>query len=141
MYFLEGKVQISSKRLPKWETRVRISVYLGRSPIYAGNVTLVLNLLSGHISPQFYIVFDDNFLLILALQSNTVPKNWVDLISKSIESISEEEINSSKIYILKVIYAIAVFFILFLSLYFASNETSEEIILFDNLIKSFYNFS
>ena len=64
---LESKVQNSPKGLPKWEPRSRIVMCLGRSPDHAGNVALVLNPSLGHVSPQFHVVFDDNFSLIPAL--------------------------------------------------------------------------
>eukprot|EP00957_Ditylum_brightwellii_P106197 8101708-Ditylum_brightwellii.AAC.1 len=34
--------------LPKWNPRVRAGVYLGHSPVHAGNVALVFNLQTGH---------------------------------------------------------------------------------------------
>ena len=70
--FLESKVQTSSKGLPKWEPRARIGVCLGRSHVHAGNVVLVLNPSSGHVLPQFHVVFDDGFALIPALRLNTI---------------------------------------------------------------------
>ena len=51
MYALESKVQISLKGLPKWEPRARIGVYLSRSPVHVGNIAMILNLSSGHVSP------------------------------------------------------------------------------------------
>ena len=76
---------------------MRISVYLGRSLAYVGNIALVLNLLSSHVLLQFYVMFDDNFTLISTLRTNTVLKNWADLVSKSAESMCDNSIDSSKI--------------------------------------------
>jgi len=45
----------------KWEPRSHIGIYLGNSPCHAGSVALVLNLCTGHVSPQFHVVFDDEF--------------------------------------------------------------------------------
>ena len=45
----------------KWEQRARIGIYLGHSPFHAGSVALVLNPRTGLVSPQFHVVFDDNF--------------------------------------------------------------------------------
>ena len=61
VYVLECALQTSSKGLPKWEPRSRLGIYLGHSPLHAGSVALVLNPSSGHVSPQYHIVFDDNF--------------------------------------------------------------------------------
>ena len=44
-----------------WNERIRVGAYLGRSKNNASNVVLVLNLQTGHISPQFHAAFDDHF--------------------------------------------------------------------------------
>ena len=71
---------------------------LGRSHVHSGNVELVINLLSGHVSPQLHVVFDDGFTLILVLRSNTFPANWADLIAASNESVSFPDVDSSKLW-------------------------------------------
>jgi hypothetical protein len=45
----------------KWEERARISLHLGTSPMHSRNISLVLNLRTGLVSPQFHIKFDDLF--------------------------------------------------------------------------------
>ena len=47
--------------LTKWEPLSRSVVYLGHSPFHAGAVALVLNPATGHVSPQFHVVFYDEF--------------------------------------------------------------------------------
>ena len=79
-------------------TKHKIRVYVGRSPAHQGNVALVLNPSSGHVSPQCHAIFDDDFTLTPALSSNTVPTNWVDLLTKSEESATDLDIDSSKIW-------------------------------------------
>ena len=55
-------------------------MYLGRSPVHASNVALVLNLNTGHVSPQYHLVFDDEFSTVKYLTSNNIPlPNWADL--------------------------------------------------------------
>ena len=98
VHVLESKVQISSKGLPKWKTRARIGVYLGRSSVYIGNVAMVLNLSSSYVSLQYHIVFDDDFSLILSLRTNMVPSNQADLVARSTESITSDNIEPSKLY-------------------------------------------
>ena len=49
--------------IPKWEERVRVDAYVEISPIHAGNVSLILNLSTGPVSPQFHVVFNETFLL------------------------------------------------------------------------------
>ena len=48
-------------RTPKWEPRSRTGVYLGHFPAHAGNVSLVLNIITGHASLQYHILFDNEF--------------------------------------------------------------------------------
>ena len=79
VYVLESKVQSLAKCLLKWEPKVRVGIYLGRSSAHAGNVSLVLNLSTGHVSPQFHVVFDDDFTLVPAMRSKTVPANYEEL--------------------------------------------------------------
>ncbi len=42
----------SSKLLPRWSPRARLGLNLGPSPYHARNVYLVLNLMTGCVSPQ-----------------------------------------------------------------------------------------
>ena len=68
---------------PKWEPRARLGIYLGHSPSHAGSVALVMNPKTGLVSPQFHLVFDDNFETVAHLRSGTVPENWADLVTNS----------------------------------------------------------
>ena len=60
VYVLRDALQ-SGNSLPKWDEQSRVGVYLGHSSQHAQNVSLILNPRTGHISPQFHCVFDDNF--------------------------------------------------------------------------------
>ena len=80
VHVLESKVQTSAKGLPKWESRARIGVYLGRSPAHAGNVALVLNPSTGHVSQQYHVIFDNAFALTPALRMKTVPANCREVV-------------------------------------------------------------
>ena len=59
-YVLDNALQ-SGQGAPKWKERSRLGVYLGPSPNHARSIALVLNLRTGHVSPQFHIKFDDFF--------------------------------------------------------------------------------
>ena len=59
-YVLETPLQ-SGIGKPKWSERSRVGAYLGHSSNHSQSVALVLNLKTGHVSPQFHIVFDDDF--------------------------------------------------------------------------------
>ena len=78
------------KSIPKWIPCSRQAVYLGISPQHAGSVALVLNLKTGYISPQFHIVFDDDFTTTSARITNKLPDNWNELFKNNRELPSEE---------------------------------------------------
>ena len=65
--------------IPKWNPRARRGIYLGMSPEHASNVALIYNLDTGYVSPQYHVVYDDEF----ASVSSTLPSNiqavWEDL--------------------------------------------------------------
>ena len=74
VYVLDARLQ-GNGMIPKWDPRARVGVYLGHSPSHAGNVALVLNLQTGHMSPQYHLVFDDGFSTVDALRTDTEPDN------------------------------------------------------------------
>ena len=51
----------SGNSLPRWLPRARLGLNLGPSPTHARNVYLVLNLMTGCVSPQYNCWFDDFF--------------------------------------------------------------------------------
>ena len=71
-YVLESQLQ---SRLPfhKWKNRARVGVYIGRSPVHARNVALILNRDTGLVSPQFHVRFDKAFETV---QQDDIHCNW-----------------------------------------------------------------
>ena len=59
-YVLDPKLQ-DGKKLPKWTPRSRIGVYLGVSPTHSSTVGRILHPSTGHISPQYHVVYDELF--------------------------------------------------------------------------------
>ena len=62
VYALHNDLQsgnVSSRS--KWDVRARIGINLGLSPRHARSVTLVLNIETGLVSPQFHIKHDEFF--------------------------------------------------------------------------------
>ena len=47
--------------LPRWSPRARLGLNLGQSPSHARNVSLVLSLTTGLVSPQYHCTYDDFF--------------------------------------------------------------------------------
>jgi hypothetical protein len=52
----------SGNQLPRWSPPARLGLNLGRSPMHARNVYLVLNLITGCVSPQYHCCCDDFFV-------------------------------------------------------------------------------
>ena len=75
VFVLDKKNQSSSIGTPKWESRSRAGIYLGYSKDHTGNVAMVLNLRTRHISPQFHLIFDDTFSTVPYLDSSVTLPN------------------------------------------------------------------
>ena len=59
-YVLHPKLQ-DGKKLPKWDPHTRQGQYLGKLISYSSSVSLIRNLRTGYISPQFHVVYDNLF--------------------------------------------------------------------------------
>jgi hypothetical protein len=74
VYVLDSRLQ-EGQSIPKWDEKARIGIYLGMSPRHSRKVALVLNLQTGHVSPQFHVVFDDLFETLRPSAGNMAPKS------------------------------------------------------------------
>jgi hypothetical protein len=63
---------------------VRMGIYVGRLPSHASNVGLIMNLRTGHVLPQFHVVYDDDFITVPYLHTATVPPRWAELVRASL---------------------------------------------------------
>jgi hypothetical protein len=61
-----------------------MGIYVGRLPSHASNVGLILNPLTGHVLPQFHVVYDDDFTTVPYLCTATVPPHWAKLVCTSL---------------------------------------------------------
>ena len=95
-YVLDHRLQSGAGKIPKWEPRSRMGIYVGRSPSHAANVSLILNPRTGHISPQFHVVYDDDFTTVPYLRTATVPPHWAALVAASvtIELYTEQQVGT-----------------------------------------------
>jgi hypothetical protein len=73
IYVLEDALQ-KGNSLNRWDKRSRVGIYLGQSEQHATSVALVLNLITGNVSPQFHVVFDDKFDTV-----TTTPREFASL--------------------------------------------------------------
>ena len=85
------------KDVPKWEPRARVGIYImGHSPSHAGSVTQVLNPTSGHVLPQFHLVFNNTFSTAPHMREGTIPTHWAELVRNSTELTTDEKIDIAK---------------------------------------------
>jgi hypothetical protein len=57
----------------KWKERAAPGIYLGFSPLNARTVALVLNPITGYVSPHLHIVFDPRFSTLIGQDGNQAP--------------------------------------------------------------------
>ena len=70
----------AGKKLPRWEPRSRIGVFVGLSTIHSSEVPLILNLTTGSITPQYHVVFDDRCSTVTSIGSDDdPPSDWDEL--------------------------------------------------------------
>ena len=73
----------NGKKLPTWKPRSKPAVFLGKSRQHASNVSLVYDPSTHHISPQFYLVHDDEFQTVSSSNNNELPNDWKDILAIS----------------------------------------------------------
>ena len=69
VYVLEQPLQ-ANLPFSKWKQRSKLGLYLGPSPYHARNISLVLNLGTGLVSPQFHTAHDPHFTTVINDNSN-----------------------------------------------------------------------
>jgi hypothetical protein len=66
-------LQSSNLSVPHFHCRTCIGIYIGHSPQHTGNVALILNPQTGCTSPQYHMVFDDNFTMVNDIKNSLTP--------------------------------------------------------------------
>jgi hypothetical protein len=90
LYILDPHGQAGHK-LPAWDPRARHAQNMGFSPLHASTVVLARNLSTGHISPQFHIVYDDYFKTVHS-NGDDPPDEWNELVTvQSLRSNIDED--------------------------------------------------
>jgi hypothetical protein len=90
VYVLASALQMSTP-YHKWKERSKIGIYLGQSPLHGKNVALVLDRTTGLVSPQFHVLFDDQFDT--TKQEPALTSAWQD---KAGFLLKPEKVDSSK---------------------------------------------
>ena len=96
VYILDSRSQTNPKGVPKWEPQSRLGIYVGHSPAHAGSVELVLNPKTGLVSPQYHVVYDDQFSTFHHMCDLTVPPNWAQLVQNSSKLVTTEQYDLTK---------------------------------------------
>jgi hypothetical protein len=79
VYVLDASLQ-DGKKIPKWNPRARLGLFLGFSDLHSSLVPMVLNVSTGFISPQFHVIFDDKFETVHSLPlDQPLDKQWADI--------------------------------------------------------------
>ena len=55
-------------------------------------MSLVWNPTTGQVSPQYQILFDDDFITVPYMEAGTLPPNWQELIKHSSEMATTEDV-------------------------------------------------
>jgi len=84
-YVLDPRLQ-DGKKIPKWEPRARQGQFLGYSKDHATTIGLIRNIRTGYISPQFHVVYDEDFTTVTSDNSIDLTEHWIDLFLNSRES-------------------------------------------------------
>jgi hypothetical protein len=75
VFVLENTLQTPGVGVPKWDQRSNIGIYVGTSPRHSRKIALVLNLTTGHVSPQFHVKVDDFFETLRPSAGNSISKS------------------------------------------------------------------
>ncbi len=76
VYVLDPRLQ-DGKKIPKWNRRARQGQFLGFSEQHSSLVATVRHLTTGHVSPQFHVVFDDHFYTVYGDGTNDAYTNAI----------------------------------------------------------------
>ncbi len=81
VYVLDASLQ-DGRKIPKWNPCARLGLFLGFSDLHSSLVPLVLNVVTGHISQQFQVIFDDKFETVNSLPIDQPLENqWAQIIA------------------------------------------------------------
>ncbi len=92
---LDSCLQSGIRGAPKWEPQSCLGIYVVHSQSHTGLVALVLNPRTGCVSPQYHVVFDDQFTTVPFMEKNKVPSNWAQLVKNSTEKVTKEHYTCS----------------------------------------------
>ena len=78
-YVLDPRLQ-DGKKLPRWQPKSRRGQFVGFSNIHAASVGLIRNLDTEYVTPQFHVVYDNQFQTTFAPEG-AQPAAWAEIVS------------------------------------------------------------
>ena len=94
IYVLDDRPQNYGGAGPhKWEPNSHIGVYIGHSPFHARSVAPIWNPTTGPFSPQYHLVFDNEFSTVPYMEADTIPPNWGNLVKHSSEMATAQYVD------------------------------------------------
>ncbi len=80
MYVLDAAIQ-DGRKIPKWNPRARLGLFLGFSERHSSQVPFDLNVETGKITPQYHVIFDNRFETVHSLPDNkALEKQWTTIL-------------------------------------------------------------
>ncbi len=76
-----------------------MGIYVGCLPLHASNFSLVLNPWTGHVLPQFHVVYNDAFTTVPYLQTVAVQPHWAELVNSlaAIPIYTEKQVGNQQL--------------------------------------------
>ena len=76
---------------PRWKPRARQGQFLGHSTVHSSSISLIRNLNTGSITPQYHVVYDDEYFTVPNYDSPAIgdtfdPSTWSRLIKSGLEN-------------------------------------------------------
>ena len=74
------------QKIPKWALRARQGQFLGFSTQHSSTVGMILNFQTGHISPQFHVVYDEKFTTVASNHDTSTLdlSGWIDRLTHDV---------------------------------------------------------
>ena len=95
-YVLHESLQ-GMRKINKWDSRAKLGAYIGNSPRHARTVSLILNLQTGHVSPQFHVQHDNFFETVKEIDPMIKRLKWKSIagLNRTTETSTNEETMTS----------------------------------------------
>jgi hypothetical protein len=96
IYVLDAAIQ-DGRKIPTWNPRARLGLFLGFSERHYSQVPLVLNIETGKISLQYHVIFDDKFKIVHLLPDNkALEKQWTRILRREHECFLDVDLDNNR---------------------------------------------